>query len=268
MVLAVHGDLRGHNLQKLNYSSCIVGAHSFAGVILFSIETQQTIGYGTRSINENCHFAIFLVMIQSSVGLMIQSFIVGLVFMKISRPRLRAETLLWSRKAVVCVRDGQLSFQCRVGDMRRSHIVEAHVRMYLIKKRVTQEGETIPTETYDMNVGYDNGTDRLFLIRPLTIDHVIDERSPLWTLRKNDLTKERFEVVVILEGIVEATGMTTQAKTSYIPSEIEWGHRFERLVIFHKGSGQYRVDYSKFNLTYPIEMTSYSAKEVKEQTEA
>lgn len=28
----------------------------------------------------------------------------------------------------------------------------------------------------------------------------------------------QFEIVVVLEGIVESTGMTTQARTSYLPS--------------------------------------------------
>ena len=41
--------------------------------------------------------------------------------------------------------------------MRKSHIVEAHVRMYLIKKKVTQEGEIMPLHMYDLNVGWDKG---------------------------------------------------------------------------------------------------------------
>jgi len=51
----------------------------------------------------------------------------GLVFAKLSRPKKRAQTLLFSKRAVVCPRDGQLYLLFRVGDMRKSHIVEAHV---------------------------------------------------------------------------------------------------------------------------------------------
>jgi potassium inwardly-rectifying channel subfamily J, other len=47
------------------------------------------------------------------------------------------------------------------------------------------------------------GTDRLFLVWPLTIEHYIDQNSPFWNISAEELKKERFELAVILEGIVE-----------------------------------------------------------------
>ncbi|CAF0880278.1 unnamed protein product [Didymodactylos carnosus] len=267
LLMYAYGDFKEENFNNANYSACIYGVRSFAGAILFSIETQQTIGYGTRVVKETCYAAIIIMMLQSSLGVMIQSFIVGVVFAKISRPKKRTETLIWSREAIISLRDGRLTLQCRVGDMRKSHIVEAHVRMYLIKKKVTKEGEVLPLHTYDMNVGFDKGIDRLFLIWPLIITHEIDEHSPLWDIGRNDLAKQRFELVVILEGIIESTGMTTQARTSYLPSEIVWGYRFERLITFQRNDGLYRIDYSRFNLIYPVDMITCSAKELKQLRE-
>jgi potassium inwardly-rectifying channel subfamily J len=74
--------------------------------------------------------------LQSIVGVMIQAFMVGIVFAKLSRPKKRTQTLLFSRNAVICQRDGHLCLMFRVGDMRKSHIVEAHVRAQLIKRKV------------------------------------------------------------------------------------------------------------------------------------
>ncbi|UJR14744.1 hypothetical protein I4U23_001735 [Adineta vaga] len=264
LLMYSYGDFHPDNYNSANYSVCIAGVHSFAGALLFSIETQQTIGYGTRVVKETCYFAIIVIMLQSSIGVLLQSFMVGVVFAKISRPKKRTETLIWSREAVICLRDGQMTLQCRVGDMRKSHIVEAHVRMYLIKKRVTLEGEILPLHTYDMNVGFDKGADRLFLIWPLVVEHIIDEQSPLYEISRADLIQQRFELVVILEGIIESTGMTTQARTSYLPSEILWGYRFERLITFQRDDGLYRIDYSRFNLSYPVDMITCSAKELKD----
>ena len=34
----------------------------------------------------------------------------------------------------------------------------------------------------------------------------------------------------MLEGMVEATGGTTQARASYLPGEIYWGRRFKNVV--------------------------------------
>ena len=67
---------------------------------------------------------------------MIQAFMVGIVFVKLSRPIKRTHTLLFSRNAVICQRDGVLCLMFRVGDMRKSHIIEAHVRAQLIRRRV------------------------------------------------------------------------------------------------------------------------------------
>ena len=43
-------------------------------------------------------------------------------------------------------------------------------------------------------------------VTPLIIAHVVDEKSPFWNMSAEDLSNEEFEIVVILEGMVEATG--------------------------------------------------------------
>ena len=67
---------------------------------------------------------------------------------------------------------------------------------------------------------------------PITICHVIDEDSPLYNIGKHELRNARFEIIAILEGVAESTGSTVQARTSYLPSELLWGHRcaFAKLI--------------------------------------
>ena len=131
---------------------------------------------------------------------------VGIVFAKLSRPKKRTQTLMFSRNACICQRDGEYCMLFRVGDMRKSHIIEAHIRAQLIRKRITREGEVIPFFQYELNVGYDTGDDRIFFIWPMTIVHKIDETSPLFDLTAHDLLREKFEIVVMLEGVIESTG--------------------------------------------------------------
>jgi len=243
---------------------CVEEVYDFTTALLFSIETQQTIGFGSRRTNPHCPEAILVMMCQSCFGVIIQALMTGLVFAKLSRPKKRAETLLFSKNAIVCKRDGQLCLLFRVGDMRKSHIVEAHVRAILIKKRTTQEGEVIPLYQYDLRLGDGESEGRLFMVWPVIVEHRINADSPLWELSAEDLHKEQFELVVVLEGIVESTGMTTQARTSYLPGEILWGHRFERLVSFQRETGQYLIDYSRFHSTVPIDIPQCSAKDMDE----
>ncbi|PSN50748.1 Inward rectifier potassium channel 2 [Blattella germanica] len=246
--------------EEKEWTPCVRDVSGFASCFLFSVETQHTIGYGSRHTTEECPEAIFVMCLQSIVGVMIQAFMVGIVFAKLSRPKKRTQTLLFSRNAVICQRDGHLCLMFRVGDMRKSHIVEAHVRAQLIRRKVTQEGEVLPYYQHELTVGGDGEEDKIFFIWPTTIVHKIDPSSPLYVLSASEMIRERFEIVVILEGVIESTGMTTQARSSYLPSEVLWGHRFEPLVAFKKETGEYEVDYSLFNNTYEVDTPLCSAK--------
>ncbi|XP_052407122.1 ATP-sensitive inward rectifier potassium channel 12-like [Carassius gibelio] len=265
-VSLVHGDFdKDHGSSRKPWKPCLLHVEGFIGAFLFSIETQTTIGYGWRCVTEECPVAIVTVVVQSIVGCIIDSFMIGTIMAKMARPKKRNQTLLFSHNAVIALRDGKLCLMWRVGNLRRSHIVEAHVRAQLIRPYVTAEGEFIPLENMDLNVGYDEGTDRLFLVSPLVIVHEIDEDSPLWGMSRADLESDDFEIVVILEGMVEATAMTTQARSSYLSREILWGHRFEP-VIFEDGD-RYQVDYAHFHKTYEVHSTpACSAKELSELT--
>ncbi|XP_043923863.1 ATP-sensitive inward rectifier potassium channel 12-like isoform X2 [Protopterus annectens] len=261
-VALLHGDLEGN--KRDGFKPCIMHVNSFLGAFLFSVETQTTIGYGFRCVTEECPLAILMVVIQSILGCVIDSFMIGTIMAKMARPKKRAQTLLFSHNAVIAMRDGKLCLMWRVGNLRKSHIVEAHVRAQLIKPYMTEEGEYLPLDQRDLNVGYDVGLDRIFLVSPIVIVHEIDDQSPLYGISKEDLLVEDFEIVVILEGMVEATAMTTQARSSYLASEILWGHRFEPVVFEEKK--HYKVDYSRFHKTYEVPTTPRcSAKDLCEK---
>lgn len=187
-------------------SSCYIGIDGFISALLFSVETQRTIGYGSRSVSPACHEGVLLVMMQCIVGSVIDALMVGCMFVKISRPKKRAETLLFSRTCVIANRDDQLCLMFRLGDLRESHMVDAKVRAKLVQSRQTAEGEFLPLEQTEIDLGYETGSDRLFLVEPQVIQHTIDSNSPLWELGPEQLKRQQFEIIVILEGIVEATG--------------------------------------------------------------
>lgn len=107
--------------------------------------------------------------------------------------------------------------------------------------------------------GYGEDEDRILLFWPTTIVHPIDSESPLYEMSASDLLKAKLEVMVIMEGVVESTGMTTQARTSYLPSEILWGHRFRNTTCYKSESGHHLVDFDMFHSTFPVETPLCSA---------
>ena len=52
----------------------------------------------------------------------------------------------------------------------------------------------------------------IFFVWPLEIVHVIDKDSPLYDIAAADLANEKFEIIVIMEGTIETSSMTFQAR--------------------------------------------------------
>ena len=52
----------------------------------------------------------------------------------------------------------------------------------------------------------------IFFVWPLEIVHVIDKDSPLYDMAAADISKEKFELIVIMEGTIETSSMTFQAR--------------------------------------------------------
>ncbi|KAM3922490.1 G protein-activated inward rectifier potassium channel 2-like [Leptodactylus fuscus] len=263
LIAYIRGDL--DHIEDATWTPCVDKLNGFVSAFLFSIETETTIGYGYRVITDKCPEGIVLLLVQAILGSIVNAFMVGCMFVKISQPKKRAETLMFSNMAVISVRDGKLCLMFRVGDLRNSHIVEASIRAKLIKSKQTKEGEFIPLNQTDLNVGFDTGDDRLFLVSPLIICHEFNEQSPFWEISKEQLGKEEFEIVVILEGMVEATGMTCQARSSYVEREVLWGHRFMPVLTLEEGF--YEVDYDTFHNTDETPTPTCSAKELAELNE-
>ena len=264
VICVIHGDYKMDDTIK----PCVVGVHGFVSALLFSIETQHTIGYGTRAVTEQCGVAIIFMMIQSVVGVLIQCIITGVVFAKLARPKNRAKTVIFSRNAVICQRDGYRFLMFRVGDMRRSQFISTTVNAMLIRKRVFYEGEDIPFFRSKLTVNTEAEDDFFFMAWPIKILHRIDESSPLYHLSADQLVVGDFEIIVVLEGVNESSGMTTQIRTSYLPSEILWGQRLANLEAVRKDNKDVQIDYRRFHETIPIPMADISARQLQHRRES
>lgn len=64
--------------------SCVDGVDGFTTALLFSIETQHTIGYGSRAVTDRCSGAVTLLMFQSVFGAVTQCIVTGIIFAKVS----------------------------------------------------------------------------------------------------------------------------------------------------------------------------------------
>ena len=58
----------------------------------------------------------------------------------------------------------------------------------------------------------------------------------------SEMANDKFEMVVGLEGTIESTSNTFQTRTSYLPDEILWGHRFEPMMLYRRDHNKYQVN--------------------------
>merc|ERR1719348_52787 len=270
IIAYAHGDFEEghlpHQQEDSGWVPCVYHVSDFASIFLFSVETQHTIGYGLRGSSHICPHTIILQCVQSIVGVIIQACMAGIVFAKLARPKNRTSTIQFSKNAVVTKRNGSLFLLFRVSDLRTSHLLESHVRAQLVRKVVTEEGEDILFYQEELKVGtqLDGDEDRALVLWPLTIGHKIDSESPFWQMSPRDILRSKFEILVAFEGIIESTGNTTQARTSYLPNEILWSHRFENMVSYAKKQGVYAIDCSALNKTAPDDTPRVSASQMED----
>lgn len=84
--------------------------------------------------------------------------------------------------------------------------------MKILRRRVSEEGELY----HDMKmIRVEPDVSRescVFFVWPLDIVHVIDQESPFYDMSQADFVKEKFELLVVLEGANETNNMNFQAR--------------------------------------------------------
>ncbi|KAK3781081.1 hypothetical protein RRG08_010091 [Elysia crispata] len=259
----IHGDFE--HIGEADYRPCIENLESYWDALLFSMETQSTIGYGTIYPNAECAGTVPTVFVQITVGFLMETLLLGFIFVKIARPKYRRHTLVFSRNACVCKEDNQLSLMIRVGDMRSSHLIDTHVHGVLVKRYVSQEKHVYPLFQHELEFEAHGMGDRVFLMWPIVLRHKITPQSPLYTLTPEDLLYDKFELVVLLEGTIESTGEMVQARTSFTSREILWAHRFTRLEEYDEKTDRWFMDFVRFNNVVPSKTPRCSAKDLAER---
>jgi len=267
LVAYVHGDMADDKPD--DHTVCVDNIKDFTSCFLFSLETQHTIGYGGRATTEQCSMAIIVMSLQSILGVVIQACMAGIVFAKFTKPSHRGETIMFSKNALISLRNGSLYLLVRLADLRPSHLIECHVSGHFLAKNTTEEGEVVPYHLETLKFGssmQDEESEYLQLFFPLVVAHKIDSASPLYELSPKDLQAKQFEIIVSLEGTTPETGNTIQVRTSYLPSEILWGQRFEHTTVaYDKDAAKYALTYSTISAFEQDSTPRISAKQLEEQ---
>ncbi|KAL3990753.1 Inward rectifier potassium channel family protein [Acanthocheilonema viteae] len=257
--------------RKQENEQCIANVYDLKTAFLFSLETQHTIGYGFRYVTDACLPLIFILSLQCIAGVFMQTMLSGIVVAKLLRPKKRKQELRFSQVAVIGSindTDRRPALMIRIADIQNNlYIAEPHVRLYMATSKINKKGERELADFKDMNVGYDAGWDRILLLWPIIVRHLIDDQSPLFAMTPEKMHNAHFELIMTVEGIVEATGMTFQARTSFLPDEILWGYRFRSMVVLNEKIGRYEIHYKLFDEIEPIGKINLKKTEIDDSND-
>jgi inward rectifier potassium channel len=223
---------------------------SFSDVFFFSVETMATVGYGRLvPITLPAHI---LMSIEALLGLLGLAMMSGLTFAKFSRPTAR---IRFSRRCVVCVRDGVPSLMFRMANVRSSQIVEAQTHVVLARQEQTSEGEDI-RRFYDLRLTrYRNA---IFSFS-WTVIHPIDAESPFYGVASKMLADSFAEIIVSVTGIDETLSQTIYSRHSYDAGDIVWGARMAD-IIQRSPDGEFAINYHHFDEIEPVELPAASSQ--------
>ncbi|MCL2448092.1 MAG: ion channel [Polyangiaceae bacterium] len=218
---------------------------SFFDMFCFSVETMGTIGYG--SMYPTGTAANTIMIVESVTSLIITAVATGLVFAKFSRSTAR---VAFSHHAVIAPTNGVPTLMLRVGNERGNFILEATIRVALVRTERTFEG-VLFYRMYDLRLARERSP---MMTRSWTVLHFIDGDSPLTGATPQSLAKDEVELVVSLVGTDDTSMQPVHARKRYVDGDILWGARHAD-ILSEQDDGRIVLDVRRFHEVVPTEPT-------------
>ncbi len=216
---------------------------SFWDAFCFSVQTMGTIGYGAMYPASAAANAIMIV--ESVTSLVITAVATGLIFAKFSRSSAR---IAFSKHAVIGPMDGVPTLMLRVGNERGNQILEATIRVALVRTEITKEKMKF-YRMYDLRLTRERSP---AMSRSWTVLHPIDRHSPLFGATPESVRRDEIELIVNLVGTDDTSLQPVHARRRYEEQEILWGARHAD-ILTEDAEGNIVVDVRRFHDTSPTE---------------
>jgi inward rectifier potassium channel len=210
---------------------------SFTDAFYFSVQTMGTIGYG--AMYPLSPTANGLVVAEAVVSLVVTAVATGMVFSKFSQSNAR---IVFTHQVSVAPMNGVPTLSFRVGNERGNQIVEATIRVVLIRTEHTKEGATF-YRMYDLPLTRERTP---ALSRSWTAMHSIVPGSMLYGHTPASLKQNEVELIVTLAGTDDTSLQAVYARHRYTDDDIIWGARHAD-IIHEDDLGQIILDLRRFH---------------------
>jgi inward rectifier potassium channel len=222
----------------------------------FSIETMATIGYG--EMHPNSVASHLVVMIEAVVGVLVTAVVTGLAFAKFSQPTAR---IVFSERVVIGPINGVPTLSFRVGNERNNRILEATVRVVMVRTERSTEAETF-YRMHDLPLVRERSP---ALSRSWNAMHVIDSTSLLYGYTPESLARDEVELLVTVVGTDDTSLQPVHARKRYLDGDITWGARLSDMLEL-RPDGSFVLDLERFHEVAPTRPTEAFPYPMKSET--
>lgn len=213
----------------------------FMEAFFFSTQTFSTVGFGR--ISPAGHVTSGIAAIESLVGLLGFALATGLLYGRFSRPK---ANILYSTNAIIAPFKEGKAFQFRIANrMKNSQITDMECRVTVAK--LENENGTLIRRFRPLELELSR---IIFFPMTWTINHPIDENSPLYGMTDKDMKEADVEFLINLSGFDDTFSQTVTTRHSYMHSELVYGAKWVSVFSLTK-DGQTSQDLNKLSLFEP-----------------
>jgi inward rectifier potassium channel len=202
--------------ENLNGVTATDGFGKFLTMFFFSTQTFTTVGYGNLSpagVGSNTVAAL-----ESLIGFLALALATGLLYGRFSRPIAR---LQFSKHSIIAPFSGMKAYQFRVANKQRSQMINVNVTVMLTILENT-DGTSV-RKYYNLKLEYPQIN---MFPTVWTVNHPIDENSPMFGMTHDTLMKGEAEIMILLKGYDDTFSQDVHTRFSYRADEIVWGAKF------------------------------------------
>jgi inward rectifier potassium channel len=190
--------------------------HKFYQVLFFSIQTYTTVGYG--NISPLSFTAGLISSIESFFGLMSFAIATGSLYGRFSKPTAKIK---YSPNAIIALFQDKKAFQFMVANFRNSNLMELEATVSI---SWIEDVETNPVRRfYPLELQIKKVA---MLPTSWTLNHVIDENSPIYNVSESELKQKETEIFILIKAFDDTFSQTIYSRHSYTSHDFIWNAKF------------------------------------------
>ncbi len=189
----------------------------FVEAFYFSTQTSTTVGFGR--VSPISHTANAIAAVEALIGVMGFALFTGLLYGRFSRPKSK---ILFSKNAIIAPFKEGKAFQFRIANkMRNSQLTDMQCRVTVAKFEIENGIKIRRFRTLELEL-----PKIVFFPMTWTINHPIDENSPIYDMTEKDFEETDTEFLILLTGFDDTFSQNVNTRYSFTYKELIYGAKF------------------------------------------